>query len=86
MNDSNDMSPMRSRREPFGGPIEAWVTLNARNFDADAVTRVLLVELAKELDGANKRINDLEDAMRDFPRVTPPRAREQMALLSGIEG
>lgn len=85
MNDNNDMSPMLSRREPFGGPIEAWVALNAREFDADSVTRVLVRELARELDRANQRINELEDSMRDFPRVAPPRAREQMAFVV-VEG
>lgn len=84
MNDNNDMSPMLSRREPAGGPVEAWVRVRALQCDAGAVT-VLVVELAKELDRANQRIASLEDVMRDFPRVAPPRAREQMALL-GIEG
>lgn len=81
MNTLNDSGPMRSRREPFTGPVEAWVHLQANRGDADSITKSLVYELARQVDSAHLRIADLEEKLERMSAPTPPRPREQMAFI-----
>lgn len=62
------------------GVMEAWVRIRAHQGDADSITKVLTYELARELDRAHRRIDQLE---AQLIRTTNQRA---FPFLSEYEG